>query len=90
MSDEKRYIIRSFHSSVLYEYSPSAERFIFPLAVLNPKDTCKCGPPSRCAERKAGVDTMRVETTFLWMSDLYFKWGSFHNEPLTDFFNLTG
>jgi len=23
------------------------------------------------AERKAGVDTMRAETTFLWMSDLF-------------------
>jgi len=54
MSDEKWYIIRSFHSSVLSEYSPSVERFIFPLAVLNPKDTSKRGPPYRVRWAESG------------------------------------
>ena len=37
--------------------------------MLNPKDMASVGRLDWCAERKAGVDTMRVETTFLWMSD---------------------
>jgi len=60
--------------------------FIFPLVVLNPKDICKRGPPlNGCAGRKAGVDTMRVETTFLWMSDPLAQWDGRY---LTSFLNL--
>jgi len=38
--DEKSTFIRSFHFSVLHlqEHSPSAERSIFSLVTLNPKD----------------------------------------------------
>jgi hypothetical protein len=47
--------IRSFHSSVLIlEHSPSAERLIIPLVVLNPKDISKCGPPSRVRWAESG------------------------------------
>jgi len=61
--------------------------FIFPLVVLNPKDICKCGPPfNGCAGRKAGVDTMRVETTFLWMSDPFIN--QWDGRYLTSFINL--
>ena len=39
--------------------------------MLNPKDILECGPPFVwCADCKVKVDTMRVEMTFLWMSDL--------------------
>jgi len=51
---------------------PMRNALIFSLVTLNPKDVDKRGPPFQmtwCAERKAEVDTMRVETTFLWMSD---------------------
>ena len=55
----------------LYEYSPNVERFTFPLVRrrTHPHQT-SVGCPLGYAERKAGVDTMRAETTFLWMSDL--------------------
>jgi hypothetical protein len=47
--------IRSFHSSVLIlEHSPSAERLIIPLVVLNPKDISKCGPPSQVRWAESG------------------------------------
>ena len=31
--------------------------------------TVECGPPLGCAEWEAGVGTVRVRMTFLWMSD---------------------
>ena len=67
--------IRSFHSSV--KSTPPMQNALYsPLIRLNPHNIDWRGPPSIwCAERKAGVDTMRVEMTFLWMSDLVSEWG---------------
>ena len=42
--------------------------------MLNPKDIWLVWATHWCAERKAGVGTVRVETTFLWMSDHVSEW----------------
>ena len=41
------------------------------------------GPPFGCAEREAGVGSMRVRMTFLWMSDSTFllRYSAFTNRP---------
>jgi hypothetical protein len=46
--------------------------YIPPSNDVNPKASGGCGPPHcGCAGRETGVGPMRVEMTFLWMSDLY-------------------
>lgn len=66
--------IRSFHSSVLHwlmKHSSNAKQLYSPSCMLNPKDVRSVGRRLlRCADCKAEVDTMRVNMTFLWMSDL--------------------
>jgi len=44
--------------------------YIPPHTVLNPKGIRRAWAAIWCAGWEAGVGTMRVETTFLWMSDL--------------------
>lgn len=53
--------IRSFHSSITNENSPSVERFTFPLDLAwTPRNKTGVGPPMIwCAERKAGVGAVR-------------------------------
>jgi hypothetical protein len=71
LGDEKPCIIRSFHSSALLKKStpPVRNAYIPPWLVLNPKGTNLVWAATvRWAE--SGGGTMRVETTFLWMSDL--------------------
>ena len=41
-----------------------------PLSSVEPIRTEQAWAALGYAERKAGVDTMRAETTFLWMSDI--------------------
>jgi hypothetical protein len=48
---------------------PQRGTLYIPPCCVEPKDTSMRRAAERCAGRKAGVDTMRVETTFLWMSD---------------------
>lgn len=68
--------IRSFHSSVLHffelKHSFNTEQLHSPSGIVEPiKTITECGPPifSWCAGCKVKVDTMRVNMTFLWMSD---------------------
>jgi hypothetical protein len=62
----------SFISEALLQY----QTIIFPLSDVEPKrQRCSVGRHlSWCADCKVEVDTMRVELTFLWMSDLLSKW----------------
>lgn len=61
--------------SFLREHSPNAERFIFPLCItFEPKKMLiSVGHPfihlMGALSGKRGFDTMRVEMTFLWMSE---------------------
>lgn len=40
-----------------------------PLGCVEPNNASSVGRHSWCAGHKVGVGTVRVETTFLWMSD---------------------
>jgi|ERR1700744_1757415 len=59
---------------------PQCGTLDIPPCCVEPKKTlARVGRPLGCAEWKAGVDTMRVETTFLWMSDLSIQMGPNHS-----------
>jgi len=83
--------------SFFREHSPNAERFIFPLLQtrLNPKKTLAClsvGPPISfiwvgALSGKRGFDTMRVEMTFLWMSEVCGRVDGVH--PFVSFVSST-
>ena len=68
----------SFAVSTLVSSSrvlPQCGTLHIPPYCVEPKRHKQEWAASWCAERKAGVDTMRVETTFLWMSDLLCQMG---------------